>query len=300
MAASLPAPTATVAGTGRASAGRPSTTLALARVEGRRLLAHPALLAGLVLTLWLGAPWLQQRAAMDVPNAVYSALSGLLIVPLAAGVFVAANLGALRARRDRTQELFDSLPVAASTRTASHLAAVGWAVALSVTVLGGAAASVRAWDGAPVALAGGLARVVPDAAQLAQGPAVLALLGVYGILLARWFPYRAATVPSLVGLFAMFVVVSWNLGGTAGWWFPVASPLEETGTWSEAGTGGGGYSVVHRVALAAARWHLLYLVGLTGLAAAGALARHGATRRLAGAASLFLIVAVSGGVAQLQ
>ena len=51
--------------------------------------------------------------------------------PVAATVLIAAQLATGRARRDDMQELFDSFPVSAATRTLAHLTALAAALAFT-------------------------------------------------------------------------------------------------------------------------------------------------------------------------
>ena len=91
----------------------------LAAVEARRLLTHPILLMGAALSAF--------AIAFSVPREGQLQsflLMGLAILPLALGTFVAANQAALRSRRDRAEELLDTLPQDARTRTGAQLLAV--------------------------------------------------------------------------------------------------------------------------------------------------------------------------------
>ena len=105
----------------------------LAVVEARRLLTHPILLMGAALSAL--------AIAFSVPREGQLQsflLMGLAILPLALGTFVAANQAALRSRRDRAEELLDTLPQDARTRTGAQLLAVLAALPIAFGLLAAA------------------------------------------------------------------------------------------------------------------------------------------------------------------
>lgn len=169
---------------------RPSrwaTARAIALVEGRRVLRHPATIVGALgstaaaVLFHLGNVPLLDR---DVPSLSAAA------APLAAGTFVALHLAASRIRRDGTQEIVGTVPVAAPTRTVGLALAALWPAALALiwAILGVGV----------MAVSGGLAR--PDLADLLATPAFVLFAGTFGVAAGRWAPSPVvplATVPVL-------------------------------------------------------------------------------------------------------
>ena len=104
---------------------------ALARVEARCLLRHPVFLVGVLLTAVIVVP----SAGSDGQSKLFVLLGGG-VLPLAAGTFIAANLAALRSRRDGTDELFGALPRRGISRTAAQLLAVAVVAPVALILLG--------------------------------------------------------------------------------------------------------------------------------------------------------------------
>jgi len=220
--------------------------LALAVVESRRLLRHPAVLAAAA----LGAVLLWSSGRHIVPVLSRSDIATQIpVAPLAAAALLATNLAALRAHRDGADDLYGATRLSLAWRTLAHLLSVLALVALGGTLVG----ADLAW------LAGVPGRSgTPNPAELATGPALIGLCGCLGVLLGR--VRRSVTVAPLalaglaVGSFAL------NLPGFNG--RPIA--------WL------GALRVVHGDPWPAAllgrpaSWHLAYLLG--GAAAVGTLA----------------------------
>jgi hypothetical protein len=165
----------------------PRVVLALARVEVRKLLLHPAFLgfcgvAGLGLLVVVG----RDGAGLQRFAGVFVALA----ISVLGGTLLASNACALRARRDRMTELFGSLPVAAEARTAGILSAVLAGPVLIAVIL-----AIVAYP---------LLRSLPDAnadlelALMAQYPLTAAALGAIGVALARTIPSILAAPVVLV------------------------------------------------------------------------------------------------------
>jgi disulfide bond formation protein DsbB len=117
----------------RVTRRRPSLEItALARIEGRRLLAHPFFVIGVLLSIaMVYAYW---SIGLD-PRLTGMLLSGYALLPLAAATAIAANLGALRSRRDNTDELYASLPRRRSTRAAGQLLGLAYTLPVCVVLL---------------------------------------------------------------------------------------------------------------------------------------------------------------------
>jgi hypothetical protein len=91
----------------------------LASAESRRLLRHPAFLSllGLAVLTFGGGAFGEEVA--DVLNRDDVDIS-LLLTLVAWGTLLATNLAALRGRRDRAGELYETLPAPGASRT------LGW------------------------------------------------------------------------------------------------------------------------------------------------------------------------------
>jgi hypothetical protein len=228
--------------------------LALARFEGCRLLRHPAFLGllGLALFAALGLGFGEEVA--DVLDRDDSGVAVLLTLA-AWGALLAVNLAALRSRRDRTTELYASLPAPATFRTAAH-------VLSAVAVLPVAFALVAAWWLAALTYPATVG--TPRLAELAVGPLLVLGAGATGVLVARWVPTPLAGPVAVVA--TIVLQSNWGHQHHELRWlhFVAAEPFLDP--WLE---------VRH------AGWHLVYLLGLVVLAGALAVGRHGPSRLLA-------------------
>jgi hypothetical protein len=272
-----------------------TSTWALARVEGRRLVKHPAVLAGAAFGLLFLA--VSRLAESDIP----SGFEAFRFLPfgLAVGTFIAANLGALRNRRHGTVELYDAEPLSARRRTAAHLLSVLWMVAVTVGWVGVILVTLIVSDGLVVGFIDGVRHRAPTVVELALGPIVVGLFGVIGIMVARWIPSVVVPLLAVVAALPYLVVEAWGVAeGSSGWYIPLWSAARHGGSWIEAGRGSG-YSPVVDFAIAALAWHLLYLIGLILIASVLALARLGWTRRLLVAGAVGVGVASLGAAMQV-
>lgn len=194
--------------------------LALARVESVRLLRHPAVLGGFAayLLLW-GYAVLGGDGADRYP--VLQDSSRFVQVPLllpAAGVLLAANLGALRAHRHGVEPVFAVMGLGHRARTAAHLLAVVPAAVLSALL-------VCARIGYLAAQPGAVGTV--QWAEVATGPAVVLFAGVLGVLTARLSssPAAASLVLALLAVFTFLAAVQ----NTARWrWLAVVANENES------------------------------------------------------------------------
>ena len=242
--AEVPTNTAVIAGRSR----RARAVLALSWTEGRRLLVHPVFLALLVFNLLYSIAWISDAIAHERPDLLGVAFFAWSFF-LGVGVLMAANLGALRSRRDRTEELYLSLPMTPARRTMGHLLSAGpAAVAIGLALLGLAVwLSVAGHEIIEIDYGRSLTGI--DLVDLAVYVGVLVTLGV---MLARWVPNPAAGPVAVIGLFVLIGTVSSdpNLEALAPWVIPV---------------GGSG-------------WHLLYLTGVGVLLGSIAVLKHGMSR----------------------
>lgn len=185
----------------RPAAGGPSTTRApvlasLARVEARELTTSPAFGVGLgfcaLITFLFGLVWAGDYGG-DLPVAIE--LSPILTHPLAGMVVLAAFRARTRARRDGTEELFDTCPTSQGTRTGGHLL-TAWAPAatalvfLSVLLTLMSSNSVTRYGDVTARQVA----AVLGAALLCVGATAL------GVALARWLPWTVVPVAAVVGV----------------------------------------------------------------------------------------------------
>lgn len=251
-----------------ASKGSPSRVArALGRVEGRRLTwAMPAPLAVTVFALGRSERVVDLRqSSIDAP---------FLLLLAAAVTLVVSNRAVLRERRHGTAEMYSAVPTSATTRTAAHLLAIaGPVVMASVAVAAMAVADLSKANLGSV-----------QWLELAVGPLLVAGAGCLGVLVARWAPFPLVAVVTCVAIAAFEMILN---GGRF-----VVSGVRWLAFWAESG------DLLLRPPRPAA-WHLLYLVGLIGLAAAAALLRHGWRRGVVVGASVAAVAVVVSAVAQL-
>lgn len=293
MSADVALPLATRSGGGFAVAAR--AALALGRIEGRRLLRHPAYLAGIALS----AVFLLVISDVvgnngDIP---YIVVTSVGLYPVAAGTFLATFTACVRSRRHATDELYDSAGSSPRVRTGGHLVAVLWGAAGAAALLAVAAVRHQLWDGVLVHTTTGIRPVVPSMLELANGPAYTILLGVLAVVVARWVPSLLALPLAAFALLFHFVTGSWGIGGTARWFLPLVNH-ERAARWVQLSEGSG-YSIVERFDVASLSWHVGYLLALAGLLAVLALSRQGAERRLVAVGGVALAATVVTGLLQI-
>jgi hypothetical protein len=240
----------------------------LALVEARRLLTHPFLLTGAALSV--------VAIAVSVPREGQLQsfmLMGLAVLPLAFGTFLAANLAALRSRRDRAEELLDTLPRDGRTRTGAQLLAVLSALPLSVALLAAAYLLFDAGDGLVISVIG--TRRVPAAVELLQGPLLVLTLGAVGVLLGRIAPVTPLALLLVVAIVVLEVpLAAWTPDTQWRWAMPLVNDIiAEPGGWTSCEPRmDRSCGIVERFDTTAMAWHLVALAVVTALASAIALA----------------------------
>lgn len=268
---------------------RGGSLTALAGVEARRLTTHPLVLGGLALSVAALVAGIDGYGQLQT-----FLLMGLVVLPLALGTFAAANLAALRSRRAGAEELLDTLPRGADTRTGAQLLALLAIVPLALVLLAAGHLLFGASDGLVVSVEG--ARRTPALAELAQGPLLVLALGAVGVLLGRIAP--VALLGALLVVAIVFIEVplaAWTPDSAWRWAVPLANDtIAVPDTWfpCEPDSTSMCGEVDHYDAAGMA-WHLVGLVGIAICASAAALAgRRGARLGLA-AAAVALVAATS-------
>jgi hypothetical protein len=258
--------------------GAPSRSLvpALARQEARRLLLHPLMIFGFGLFVLLGADAVVRG---NGPREAFEATGSLLSFYPGVFTILVGGLVATRDRRADSREMLAPVPGRLEERTLALVLAslVPALVGLGIVLVLHAALAL---DGRYV--------VAPGPGHLLQGPVTMVGGTLLGVMVATWAPARSTAVITMVGMVATTMwlsgddtlnlfspVMMWALWGASGstW----------VGTWD--GSPG---------------WHVVYLVGLCGMAAAAALLRVAERRTPIVVAGLVaLVVTVAGGVGQL-
>jgi hypothetical protein len=265
----LPAPAAP------APVVRPAAVLLpLARQEARRMVLHPLFVLGFLGTLSVVIfAVFQDSVRRDALGAVNSAPT------FYAGVlgFFAAHLVATRDRRAGSRELLTPVPTRMHERTrALCLACLAPAVLTAGLVLA-AHAMFLAFD---------LYGTRPGPGMILQSPVTVLGGCLLGVMVATWVPARSAAV---LAMLLVIVFNVWTEGdndarrpfGFMTSWLEWTSPSPDGSTALIDGS---------------PEWHVVYLLALCGLAAAGALLPT-ATRRLpvlAAGAGLALVVVAAG------
>ena len=249
---------------------------ALARQEARRLLLHPLVLLGFALWL-LNAGFAitddeGPRAAFETIDSMISFYPGVFMI-------LAANLLATRDRRADAEDLLAPLPARPQDRTLALILAA-FAPALVALSL------VLALHG--YFLVDGRYHVAPGLWHVLQGPVTVLGASLLGIMLASWAPVRGSAVIAMVALVAANV---WLAGLQHGMLFGPLMSWPVWGSYAEAWAGTFEGSPM---------WHVGYLLGLCGMAAAAALVRVADRRRpLVAFGLLAVMTAVLSGIAQL-
>lgn len=261
---------------------------ALARIEALRLLRHPVILTALLvlgpLVYWATAdpdwryPVLHDADQWTQPPALV----------LGAAALLAGNLAVTRAHRGGAAAVLEGLVLRPAERTAAHLLALLPLAAITAVLVTGHIVLLASLGGAVSS---------PNLFELATGPVVVLLCGAIGVLLGR-IVRSAVVAPLLTVVFAAVAVVL--LGGPPSsadpnWFLPIAPA-----------SGGDPLLVppsvpadlMTRVPAA----HLVYLLGLLGLAASLALLISHRRPRAGGviAVGLAIAITVTGGLAQVQ
>jgi hypothetical protein len=199
--------------------------VALARVEGFRVLRNPAVW----LAFALAAVWATAGLTADGHN------EGRLIVlvgyPLVIPGFVIVVhtiLATLRSRLSDTDGLLDTVPVGPDRRSVAHGAAalVGFVLASVAAVVVYSIASPGDTLGTGNDYFQGVTIPRPGVAQVLQGPFAVLAMTTFAIALVRWVPSWLVLVP--LAFLAMVQTVFFGMWfgeatGAQTWWWPMAT-----------------------------------------------------------------------------
>lgn len=262
-----------------------------AREVGRHAL-HPVFVAGMLLIV---VQFLAMGGIED-GSFTYIAATGYAFVPAGVGAFIASHAAASRARRDRAEPWFRSMPTSDRVRATAHLSgacALGLAAAAVVSAWG-----VVAGFEALIHFADGPRMLAPTTLELAQGPLFVLFCGCLGVFAARGVKTRFIGLVFLIVAIPQLFVVGWSTGDD-----PIARMLplvdhKVSVDWIELNPDGSGIDVVGSFRRDVLSWHLLYLVGLTGVVALLALPRVMASRLLRVGFAAAVAISVVGAIGQ--
>lgn len=258
---------------------RPASSRAvmtLARVEGMRLIRHPAIVVTVALAIVWTAPFLLSADATREHNVGWLLQVAALLISF--GALLAANLQAVKSRRDRSEELFQAAPLSPASQTLALALASAWVVlGMALLLLAGDLAVRLAGRGAATDSGQALFPLF----DLVEGPLMAGLFVVIGIAVARWFPTALAGPIAVVALFVAGNVIMNGAGEPA--WMRL-TPFDP--------------SFLDDGGLLAA-FHALYLCGLAAAVLAVALLRFGWTRWARTSLAGGLAIATVSGALQL-
>lgn len=247
--------------------------LEIARFEARLVLRHPL--------TWLG---LAGTAAIMMQNWDEPMLGSRWVVlgfglyPLLAGLFIVTHLAVSRDRRAGTDDLATTLPVGAVGRNTGHLLAAGVLLVPIVAVWAVVMYARLGWSwSAALEGEGWSAAWMPGAVELLQPLLVVAVVLGLAVAAGRWWTHPvAAFLTPIVVLFSPFM-----------WAVPL---IREGGHHGHYET----RAYIGEVTQGELAWHLLFLVGLLGLAISGAYLRDDRRRGLFAVAVVALAAVVGG------
>ena len=262
-----------------------SAGLQLARVEGRQLLRNEVFIVGIAMSIAIlvifGVIWASDNLGAQNSWRYWLALLPVFTLPFAGLTMVAANLAALRSRRDGTEELFSSLPATDATRVVGHLGSVWMAFVIqAIFVIGN---FLNGWFITDHFGAVDMASIGDIAVSFMLVASAVAL----AVALARWLPHPLVALAALVAL---------GIGGSA-----------------IGGIGGHHWSLTRQLSIwprypdhdwaFAVRpnwWHAAYLLALATVVAVVAVARQRRDRPIAILAAVTVTLAAVTGFLQTR
>lgn len=217
--------------------------LPLGATEAMRLMRHPVFLGSLAFTLvtagFEGDPG---------PRAAYSIITSAGIFFVGPFTFFAANLLASRDRRHGSEEWLSSMPAPRRDRTAAALLATSGpaAVAAVLLVLTRLLFSTLGW-----------LPHEPHPLEVLTVPLSVLGAGLLGVMVARWLPWPGMAALVMVAMVAVHTALS--------------ERLVLLGAYVEFARWGDTYEAWAGVIDGSRAWHVIYLLALCAMAAAGAL-----------------------------
>jgi hypothetical protein len=179
---------------------------ALARAEGWLLARNVLVAGGLVVAAVVAWSFLSRGEPLWWKTAWQIGYAQMI---LSAAVLIATHLAAGRAQRNNMEDLYDSFPATAGTRTAGHLLSVLGAVPASLILV--AATSAVAEVTGPF---GG-----PDPAVLVGGVVLVIAGAMIGVAVGRRFPHPFVGVLAALAWLAPFSQSN-RFNGAVTWLFP--------------------------------------------------------------------------------
>jgi hypothetical protein len=249
----------------------------LARAEALRLLLHPVTLVGTGLWAFMNSTlfWGTDPRPLDVFESVGSSLSwtpGVLMI-------LVGYLVATREHRAGTTDVLGSLPAQEPERIRAlclaSLAPGLVALGLNLALTG-------------ILLAREMFAETPTVPQLVQAPLTVVGAVLLGVMVAVWAP--VAFAPALTVVVMVGAHVALGSSSTASLFGPAVF-------WADWGVTGG--QLWHGFIAGSPWWHLAYVAGLCGLAAAGALVRSTRSRLVLAGGLALLVLTVLAAVLQL-
>lgn len=268
----------------------PSSLLPLARFEARRLLRHPVLLVGAVLSVLT-------IVTTARPTLQYLTHTMIGQLPIGLAALVALFLAASRTSRDDAAELVRPLPAAGATRDGALLLGALMALTPTTLLVGVLGSVLRDGGGLALATPDGVVARLPTALEVLTPMVAVLACAALGVLLGRLLPHPVV-IPALalVGI-VQLLVGSWSLSSPSKWLLPFVDPTVQV-DWVQL-TPDSGYAIVDDVALDQLGWHLGYVLALAVTAALTTLAVDSRRRGIAAAAVVAAGVTIATGVLQL-
>lgn len=256
----------------------------LARADLWRVLRHPALLAGVLMTPLMLLP------ATEYSTTWRDASGGiaLALVPLGWMTIIATNLVALRSRRTGADELFGTLPAPQPVRTSALLATAIGPVIVATLFAAGWVAFMSGYEFRGHALSGS-----PEWTEIGAGMLIVAGSVCVGVSVARWLRHAGFGVLGAIATLILNVrfldVTTWP------WARPDGDPMRFIAFIAPDANTGAEFLEVRP-----AGWHVLYVGGLVVVMAGVALARDGLRRPVGAVLGAGLVVTAGAGWMQTR
>ena len=262
-----------------------SAGVQLARVEGRQLLRSEVFIVAIAMSIAIlvifGVIWASDNLGAQNSWRYWLALLPVFTLPFAGMTLVAANIAALRSRRDGTEELFRSLPVTGVTRVGGHLGSVWMAFVAQAAFVAGNL--LNGWFITDHFGAIDLASL----GDIAVSFVLVACAVSLAVALARWLPHPLVALAALVAL----GIGGSAIGGIGGHHWSLTRQLS---IWPRYPDHDWGFAVRPNW------WHAAYLLALAAVVAVVAVARQRRDRPIAILAAVTVTLAAFTGFLQTR